>query len=441
VYPGAISAEVKLPTAIEIDERLGRVASETDLIRTLTGPKVIALQNHLLAEDDDAGPIDGIFGPRTELALLSFQKRYNLPLTGIPDEGTLDALSIGKMRAPLIEDESATEPGGDAGGEKDRHLFFATTRRLDVHNSKFTERRSAEMSYGKVTVNVPPHKLGLIPRAPKEYRILGVRIGGANPKKHFFIKETKQMDGDEFAQAIGVTGREDALIFVHGFNTNFEDAACRLAQIVSDIHFEGAPILFSWPSKGDNFLDYAYDRESSMFSRQAFCDLLHLLKSRANVPKVHVIAHSMGNQIVVDALANFTVNHHKPLSEVILAAPDVDRDVFELLGSRLKQKTNGGVTLYASSCDKAMRVSRSVARFPRAGDIPIEMGPTIVPNVDTIDVSAMGTDFLRHTTFATRSNVLDDIGRLMSLGDRPPGRRTPTLQRLFHQAKPYWRFP
>ncbi len=36
----------------------------------------------------------------------------------------------------------------------------------------------------------------------------------------------------------------DALIFVHGFNTSFDDAAFRMAQIVWDLGYRGLPVLF-----------------------------------------------------------------------------------------------------------------------------------------------------------------------------------------------------
>jgi esterase/lipase superfamily enzyme len=41
-----------------------------------------------------------------------------------------------------------------------------------------------------------------------------------------------------------------ALVFLHGFNVTFEDAAIRAAQIGYDLKVPGATAFFSWPSRG-----------------------------------------------------------------------------------------------------------------------------------------------------------------------------------------------
>lgn len=45
------------------------------------------------------------------------------------------------------------------------------------------------------------------------------------------------------------TGKAEAFVFVHGFNVPFHEAAKRTAQMAFDMHFEGLPILYSWPSR------------------------------------------------------------------------------------------------------------------------------------------------------------------------------------------------
>ena len=58
--------------------------------------------------------------------------------------------------------------------------------------------------------------------------------------------------------------KDHALVFVHGFNTTFDNALFRTAQIAYDLKFDGAPFVYSWPSQGQvGFQDYSYDREST----------------------------------------------------------------------------------------------------------------------------------------------------------------------------------
>jgi esterase/lipase superfamily enzyme len=130
------------------------------------------------------------------------------------------------------------------------------------------------------------------------------------------------------------------------------------------------------------------------------------------------------------------------LNEVILAAPDVDRDVFANLVAGLT-RYGRGITLYCSANDRAMSASRQFAGgVPRAGDVPAE-GPVIVPGIDTIDVTGTSTDLLalNHSTYAERSALLNDIGLLLQTGERPPEKRVPILQKVRTARGEFWRYP
>jgi N-acetylmuramoyl-L-alanine amidase len=58
------------------------------------GDPVRRLQNGLNSKGFPAGPVDGIFGPRTLLAVISFQQARNLRIDGIAGPQTLNALGI-----------------------------------------------------------------------------------------------------------------------------------------------------------------------------------------------------------------------------------------------------------------------------------------------------------------------------------------------------------
>jgi esterase/lipase superfamily enzyme len=121
------------------------------------------------------------------------------------------------------------------------------------------------------------------------------------------------------------------LIFVHGYNNRFSDAVFRLAQLVHDSDAEVTPILFTWPSRGSVFA-YGYDRESATLSRDAFEQLLNMLVSDPAVGKIDILAHSMGNFLAVETLRQIGLRHGAippKIADVMLAAPDVDVDLFE----------------------------------------------------------------------------------------------------------------
>jgi esterase/lipase superfamily enzyme len=175
--------------------------------------------------------------------------------------------------------------------------------------------------------------------------------------------------------------------------------------------------------------------------------LFHLIRDDAGITNVYVIAHSMGNQILLEALAHaHNAGDGIKLSEIIMASPDVPRDVFS---QRIGALTllSGGLTLYASSADKALAASHVYSDFVRAGDIPAKEGPLIAPGLDTIDVTALGDDpFAFNHKVAGNRSVIDDIGRLISSPNLTkrltPGERSPQLIAMpAHPPPTYWRYP
>lgn len=109
-----------------------------------------------------------------------------------------------------------------------------------------------------------------------------------------------------------------------------------------------------------------------------------------------MLAHSLGNEIVLDAMnkADSSGGEKPSLSEIVLAAADVDWDAFVYSGHSLKDVTKG-VTLYVSSRDTALRMSQQVngAKKPRAGTFR-DGKPLLLDGIETIDMTALGPDIL-----------------------------------------------
>ena len=77
------------------------------------------------------------------------------------------------------------------------------------------------------------------------------------------------------------------LIYVHGFKQTFETAALDAAHLSDGIKFRGQTMVFSWPSKAGLF-DYAYDRDSAMWSRDDFERVLQsVVTSPERRPRPH----------------------------------------------------------------------------------------------------------------------------------------------------------
>ena len=336
-------------------------------------------------------------------------------------------------------------------------VFYGTDRNREAQAKRISygSDRARRLELGRALVTVPKvHEVPNIER-PWVYRLPFTQIvlysEAEDPKRHFTLKEVRSLSKDEFLRLVrerlnpSSSYKDHALVFVHGFNTSFEHALYRTAQIAYDIKFDGAPFLYSWPSKGAlSSQDYSYDRESSGQAEPYLRQFLEVVARETGAKSVSVIAHSMGNQLLLPVLRDLkrAAPPSVAISQVILAAPDVDRDGFENIARELVGVSRG-VTMLAAGNDRALGISRRFwGGVPRAGDVPAG-GPIVIEGVDTIDVTAISTLLfsLNHSGYAETSALLQDIQLLIQTGERPPDKRVPILERVKTDRGDYWRYP
>jgi esterase/lipase superfamily enzyme len=318
--------------------------------------------------------------------------------------------------------------------------------------AKPTTERGNRLVTGAAVITIPrtARAVGTIPR-PRQYTFLNIRYyrETENPAKHFTIASLRVLDGPQFLDRANAEldrakrARDEAIVFVHGYNTSFDDALYRAAQIAHDLEFDGLAAMYSWPSRG-TYLDYSYDLNSAARSQRYLIEFLGRLAKETRVKRIHIVAHSMGNRPLIEALRTVQVGGDRTLQgklgQIVFAAPDVDRDLFAEITSKLN--LGAGRTLYASNEDKALILSRQADGIPRAGDVPPE-GPVILKNIDTIDISKASTNPLlstNHSDYAERSHILKDIQLLIESGTRPPDVRFPLYAVAEARAGKYWRY-
>jgi esterase/lipase superfamily enzyme len=363
-----------------------------------------------------------------------------------------------KTSAKTRNGDVAATGGASAAADSDWDVvpvFYGTDRARNNGPSRpsYGSERAPRLELGRALVTVPAaHRVPAIER-PFALRVPYFQIvlyeQDEDPKRHFTIKELKPLSRDEFLAlarariAASRAFKDQALVFVHGFNTAFEHALYRTAQLAYDLRFDGAAFLYSWPS-GGGLIGYGHDRESATQAEPYLKEFLDVVVRKSGATGVSVIAHSMGNLPLLNVLRELgpALPAGVRLREVILAAPDVDRDVFANLAAGIRPYGRG-ITLYCSSRDRAMSASRRFAGgVPRAGDVPPE-GPVIVAGIDTIDVTETSTDLLalNHSAYAEKSALLNDIGLLLQTGERPPESRIPILRKVKTARGEFWRYP
>lgn len=300
------------------------------------------------------------------------------------------------------------------------------------------------LEVGTLAVTFPPdHAPGKIERP---LQVFSFSLREEDPDRDVVISELRSFGADHAAWAgeLRNTRRGQAFIYVHGFETTFDQAARRAAQIAYDLDFDldedfrGVPMMFSWPSRGG--VDaYGVDYDVSFESIDAFNAFLDLVKKQAGIDRVHVIAHSMGNRVVTEALyARSQRAEPPPIDQLVLAAPDVWASRFKNRFLRTLPKLASRVTLYVSDKDRALITSNRIRKGePRAGEVAggLLQASRGIERFDAINASTLETDFLGHGYYANNDSMLSDIYCLLK-GTPATGRPLLSLAEAFWQFRP-----
>jgi esterase/lipase superfamily enzyme len=320
-------------------------------------------------------------------------------------------------------------------------VFFATDREV-VSGPVLTygtARAEAEKLYlGRFDVSIPrdAHAMGSVER-PNIWS-----FWREDPDRHFVIQQRVQHTYDGFygdiRRLLDQASVKQVFVFVHGYNVLFEAAVYRTAQLAYDLGFEGAPILYSWPSLGTE-VGYPVDLNNAEWTAPRLRWFLEDVATRSGADVVHVIAHSMGNRPTVAALNRVAMEStaavRSRFRQIVLTAPDIDASTFRGLAATLP-RVGSRVTLYASSNDVALKLSRTYQGYPRAGDTLPRV--VVVNGIDTIDVSALETGFLGHSYYGDNRSVIADLFHLIREG-LDPSRRA-GLQASGQPPDRYWVF-
>lgn len=292
-------------------------------------------------------------------------------------------------------------------------LVVSTRARAAEPRVIFSGERSDQRSIYNLVVSLPQdefRKIGKIkwPAGPT-----------ADPKKVFTTVDALPMERRDVDKwFMNVAGkRHKLLIFVHGYNTTFVEAAYSLAQITHDSGTDAAPVLFTWPSRARP-LDYVYDTNSATYSRDDLEFLLTRAATDPNVTDITVMAHSLGNWIMMEALRQMSIRQGRILPKiknVVMASADLDVGVFENQLEQI-QGPRPRTTIFASSDDIALALSRYLdGGIDRVGDaIPEAVryrARLRAFNVVTINLTKLKSgDRFNHDEFAESPQIIRLIG-------------------------------
>ncbi|MCK1383597.1 alpha/beta hydrolase [Bradyrhizobium sp. 21] len=334
-------------------------------------------------------------------------------------------------------------PRPGKGLSKDGGLYevwFGTNRKPVVEDNVlkgFSGERDTQLHLGRCAVEIPAtHRIGST--GSSWWRRL---LDGDD---RLSLAETVELGDaafwDEVKQRIAAAelGPADAIVFLHGYNVSFEDAAVRAAQIGADLSLPGLMAFFSWPSRGKLF-SYTVDEATIEASEKDITDFLNDFCARSGARAVHLIAHSMGNRgllRVVQRISERVANQTKrPFGQIILAAADVDVGLFRNLASAYAL-VGDRTTLYVSAGDRAVLSSRLLHAANRVGLAP---PVCVIEGIDTVNATNVDLTELGHGYVASSREVLTDMYTLLASGT-PPDKRATLRHATEDGVGIYWEF-
>lgn len=247
-------------------------------------------------------------------------------------------------------------------------VFVATSREHSNDFSlPFNSKRSDHLNFARVDVGIPKaHVKGVVEKTGYK----------PDPAKHFAAVSMQNFDNgnvfvNQLNQALDQRDPKDQelLIFVHGYNNNFADSTFRAAQFTHDYGLKSVTVHYAWPSAASLGL-YVYDRDSANFARDGLAELLKLA-AKTKAKRILLVGHSMGSFVTMEALRTLSLNEEQRtlnrLTNVLLAAPDIDLNVFENQVKDVKPLPPMGVMV--SRNDSALNISgRITGGHARVGD-------------------------------------------------------------------------
>lgn len=253
----------------------------------------------------------------------------------------------------------------------------------------------------------------------------------------------------------------DVLVFVHGYNVSFDEAVCRAAQMGQDMPFSGLIIAYDWASQAKT-AGYLHDQRTVDTSFQQLAGVLARLRSELSpATRLHVLAHSMGNRLTLQALQflehrptivssvpmrpstseirllrpphpewqSFGAGslRRQPLTHLVFAAPDVAPEQFQAALESISSATQF-MTLYCSDTDFALEASRIVHGHGRdsfrTGDSRSRVRSDRLQIIRLSGVSS--GDPFGHSYYGSHPGLLTDLAHLLQR-DLPPAERATVI--------------
>ena len=251
----------------------------------------------------------------------------------------------------------------------------------------------------------------------------------------------------EITNRLALTPRKDVYLDVHGVATEFEDTVLSMAEFWHFLGREGVPLVYTWPAGAKGLVFYTVDRESGEFTVLHLKQFIRLLADMPEIERIHITAHSRGNDIVLTALRELIIEaraggldprERLKIANLVLVAADMDMevDMQRMVGEAIGPAI-GRVTVYSNSKDKALGAAKSLfGSQQRLGTLTVsdlterqQQFLRRMTNLDLIVYEGSGGGFLGHSYYDDPA-VSSDVLKVLRYGWRPGEGKRQGLERV-----------
>jgi esterase/lipase superfamily enzyme len=250
--------------------------------------------------------------------------------------------------------------------------FFVTNRRQERDAGPIEERfgreREDALKFGSFDARIRPTVgLGMLVNPTEWFQ-----------NEEIDLQEIQKLEEAAFVERLSglveSSPYRSLLVVVHGYREAFPSALRKTAFFAHVLDVNSPVLLFDWPgNQGGSLGGYRRAREVAEASGADLARTLELIVQKVRPDRLWLVANSMGGQVVVDAFhvlyqhADFA-DSDTEIEEVVLTAPDVDHEEFDQQFKQEIKALADNLTVYVSSNDRALVLSRLVNRAPRRGE-------------------------------------------------------------------------
>jgi esterase/lipase superfamily enzyme len=343
-----------------------------------------------------------------------------------------EALSLSRMQAARLN------------GSDTLRLFYASNRvpkaepAGDVPEQRLTSRRHSELELGSFDIAVEPTLgLGMLVN-PSDWLI----------NEEIQLKDVRPLPRPAFAgelrEQVLASSYQSVLVVLHGYRETFPSALRKTAFLSHVLDIDTPILLFDWPGdQGASLSGYRRARQVATESGSELADLLALVVEQVAPARIWLIANSLGGQVVVDAFHQLAArgdfaDAEGEIENVVLTAPDVGRAEFDERFRAEVEALANNLTVYVSSNDRALLVSRLVNRGRRLGESTLDpinpdqaqvaasFAALMKPadqRLTLIDVTPVNRTRNFHNFGLETPEFFDDLFLRLTEADLPRGRR------------------